>query len=172
MRRYMKRAGWWIVILCCALCVLLISLVVQRARGAKLPLVCGWGMAVVVTGSMEPEIPTGALVLVHKQESYSVGDVICFSDAGENMVMHRVIALDALEQGIIQTQGDANNTADDPIAADQILGRVAAVSPAAGYLVIWIKSHVPEMLFCGGIFLVAGYMAKKLLKRKVQKPGI
>ena len=172
MRRYMKRAGWWVVILCCALCVLLISLGVQRARGAKLPLVCGWGMAVVVTGSMEPEIPTGALVLVHKQESYSVGDVICFSDAGENVVMHRVIALDAMEKGIIQTQGDANNTADDPIAADQILGRVAAVSPAAGYLVIWIKSHVPEILFCGGIFLVAGHMGRKLLKRKVKKPGI
>ena len=138
----------------------------------SVPKLWGYGIYTVTSGSMEPEIPTGALVLVHKQVSYSVGDVICFRDTAGNMVMHRVIALDAKEKGIIQTQGDANNTADDPIAADQISGRVAAVSPAAGYLVIWIKSHVPEMLFCGGIFLVAGYMGRKLLKRKVQKPGI
>lgn len=74
----------------------------------------------VVTGSMEPTIPVGAL-LVTKQVDIStiqVDDIICFrtqvSEIWGKIVTHRVVDLWQTEAGtlLLETKGDANLVAD------------------------------------------------------------
>lgn len=80
----------------------------------------GYSMFRVVTGSMEPTIPVGSL-LISKQvpmESIYVGDIICFrareSAIFGHMMTHRVVEVyPALEGGIqFLTKGDANLSVD------------------------------------------------------------
>ena len=63
----------------------------------------------VISGSMEPEYPVGALIYVKevKPSEVEVGDVITFVLSNETPATHRVIAIDKEEQ-LFYTQGDAN----------------------------------------------------------------
>lgn len=79
----------------------------------------GFMMFRVVTGSMEPTIPVGALLLTREVEidSIQMGDVICFrTQAAEiwgKIVTHRVIGIEASAAGpLLFTKGDANLVAD------------------------------------------------------------
>ena len=77
---------------------------------------------VVYSGSMEPEIPTGAVVFTKEGEfSPKKGDIITFHN-GDTVVTHRVVKK---EKDIFITKGDANKTEDPvPAEASQIIGRV------------------------------------------------
>ena len=114
----------------------------SRYSGNPMPRIFGWGQAIVLSGSMEPEIPVGALVIVKEAASYQPGDIITYFD-GKNLVTHRLVSL---ADGIVTTQGDANNAKDYPFNQSNILGRVRAVFPRAGYFIIWMRS--PFGLLC------------------------
>lgn len=121
----------------CILCVVLMCYTaVAKAIGNPLPTVFGWGGAVVVSGSMEPELPVGALVWIHKQDVYSPGDVVTYEENG-SLVTHRLISV---QGDTAITKGDANNTEDSPIAVTQICGKVAAVWYGAGNIMLFLRS--------------------------------
>ncbi|MBQ3562046.1 MAG: signal peptidase I [Clostridia bacterium] len=87
----------------------------------------------VVTGSMEPEIPVGAL-LTSKQveiEEIKENDIICFKSnefgQGPKIITHRVIAIYTNPDGTIalQTKGDANPVVDGALVSEkQLIGLV------------------------------------------------
>ncbi len=67
---------------------------------------------VVVSGSMEPTIPTGSLCFINKHAAYSsikVNDIIAYKAPTGANVTHRVVSITS--EGI-ETQGDRNNTSD------------------------------------------------------------
>lgn len=74
----------------------------------------------VVTGSMEPTIPTGALLVCEDVdiETINQGDIICFYSKDKNMkksvITHRVITIakDAENNITFFTKGDANLSMD------------------------------------------------------------
>lgn len=87
----------------------------------------------VVTGSMEPTIPVGALLLSQSEDIDQVqeGDIVCFrsKEAGMlgSVITHRVVGVYAAPDGqpLLQTQGDANLSADiHYVTADNLIGRV------------------------------------------------
>ena len=104
--------------------------------GNRLPMPFGYGAAVVLSGSMEPEFSTGDLVIVGETDSVEVGDVIVYQDGGM-LVVHRVVGLDG---ELITTKGDANNVADQPINEAAVKGEVVASVPVLGRLVSFLKS--------------------------------
>lgn len=117
--------------------------------------------AVVVSGSMEPAIKTGSLILVNERDKdIKQGDIIAFR-AGDASVAHRVIRI---EDGGYVTKGDSNRSADVGIVtADDVEGTVLFQLPWAGYGVKWISS-VPGMIMTGGaaaVLLTAGYFLDK-----------
>jgi signal peptidase I len=72
---------------------------------------------VVISGSMEPEIMTGDLVIdVQKPTAdVKVGEVTSiYSEVTRNLVSHRVVAVEPTNDGrwSIQMKGDANNSKD------------------------------------------------------------
>lgn len=96
---------------------------------------------VVYSGSMEPEIPTGAVVFI-KEEDFSpkIGDIITFHN-GDTVVTHRIVKK---ENSIFITKGDANKTADPvPVKASQIIGRVVFYLPYLGYVIHFLKARIP-----------------------------
>ena len=110
----------------------------SRLAGNAVPMPFGVGAAVVLSGSMEPALSTGDLLIIAEQDAYKINDIIVFQD-GRIAVTHRIV--DIKEEHIV-TKGDANNTNDAPISPAQIKGKVVCAIPLIGYLVNAIKTPV------------------------------
>ena len=122
-----------------------------RLAGNSIPMPFGVGAAVVLSGSMEPELSTGDMLIVAERESYSVGDVIVYQD-GRTSVTHRIVAISDDE---VITRGDANNTDDAPISIDNIKGRVVFVVPFIGYIANAIKTPIGTIVILAlSVFLL------------------
>lgn len=115
-------------------------------------LIPGYQARIVQSGSMEPAISTGALVVVHQQAQYSVGDVITFTTSGSDIpTTHRIMS-DGLQQGelVYYTKGDANNNQDlEPVTLAQILGRVLISIPYLGYVLDFARQPLGFVLLIG-----------------------
>lgn len=147
-------------------CILLVgaSIVTQRSAGKTQLMLFGWGAAVVQTGSMEPTIPVGSLILIQEQDAYEVGDIVTYDSGGSRPVTHRIIAIDGDE---VITQGDANNAEDRPFDRAQIIGEVVYHSLGAGRLLYSLQSPVA---LCGLVALIGLiWLLPYLNKRKVEE---
>ena len=114
----------------------------ETLTGNAMPMPFGWGVSMVLTGSMDPALAVDDLVLVHAQESYEVDDIVVYQD-GASLVIHRIISIDG-ETAV--TMGDANNAADDPIAVSAIKGKAVSHIPQIGAAVRFLKSPVGFLL--------------------------
>lgn len=111
--------------------VLVFTLVVffmSRINGST-PSVFGYSIFRVSSGSMEPELMVGDIILdktVDNPKDLKVGDVITFksSDYGDLLVTHKVIKAPYEENGklMLQTKGIANEVEDKPISVDNVKG--------------------------------------------------
>ena len=122
MRTIMKTAGR-------ALCIL--SILVLAVTGIMF--VTGTKPAVVMSGSMEPTIETGSLLLIDtKYNKLEDNDIVAFETGGA-LVVQRLV--EETEEGWI-TKGDANKT-EDPWRVDHnsIKGKAAFWIPKLGYLI-------------------------------------
>lgn len=87
----------------------------------------------VVTGSMEPTISTGALLVSRETdiEEIQPGDIICYrsgSDAGKGWVItHRVVSVLSVDgETCLETRGDANSAVDSGyVTRENLIGRVS-----------------------------------------------
>lgn len=97
---------------------------------------------VVATGSMEPTIQTGDIVLVCKAdpENLKADDIIQYQKDSYT-VIHRIIECNEEEDGLTGfiTKGDNNNAPDDEaVLPGQVEGRVILVIPKVGKFTLWI----------------------------------
>lgn len=122
----------------------------SRLAGNAVPMPFGIGVAVVLSGSMEPEISSGDLLIVTEREGYAVEDIVVYQD-GRMAVTHRIISISGDE---VITKGDANNAPDDPITMSQIKGKVLLAIPLLGYLVDMIKTPVGTIVILGAAVLL------------------
>lgn len=132
--------------------VLGVNMYLANARslvGNQLPMPFGIGAAIVLTGSMEPTISAGDLIVVKESSHSAVDDIVVYQNGG-SLVVHRVIAV---EDDSVTTQGDANNVPDNPIPLSAIKGKVQFWIPGAGNVVSLIKSPM------GTICIIAAAIA-------------
>lgn len=141
MRKIITKAGT--LVLGILVCLLIIILGVQAYN--KLIVhdetagILGYNYKTVLTGSMEPAIPVGSIIITKEQSSYEIEDIISFQEEG-SVITHRIISIDR-ERYI--TKGDANNVADtEEVQQKQILGKVILTIPLLGYLVMWLMSPI------------------------------
>ena len=127
--------------------------------GNQLPMPFGFGMSVVLSGSMEPELSVGDLLIVKETSNVKKNDVIVFQD-GRSLVVHRVIEIDGKE---LVTKGDANNTADNPIDRSVVKGKVICAIPYVGNVVDFLKTPV------GTVLLLIGAVALLEIPRRDEK---
>ncbi len=131
--------------------VSLYNLNAKMLLGEELPMPLGFGAAVVLSGSMEPELSENDLVIVKKTDEIYERQVVVFQD-GASLVVHRIIELDG---DTVVTQGDANNTKDDPISKKDIKGEVVFAIPFVGLLVKLLKTPLAVvLLLAAAVFLL------------------
>lgn len=110
----------------------------NRLMGNSLPMPFGYGAAVVLSGSMEPEMSKGDLIVVKELETYRENDIVVYQSKS-SLVVHRIITIDG---DAVITQGDANNAPDDPISLSAIKGKVLLRIPYVGRVVNLIKTPI------------------------------
>lgn len=120
-----------------ALVVTATALLIVLAGGILLLHLFGVQTYIVMSGSMEPEIHTGAIALIDTTDRYvTTGDIVAYrmgEGDDEILITHRI--MERTEEGFI-TKGDANESPDDKaVSQDQIVGTCVGSVPKAGYAI-------------------------------------
>ena len=116
------------------------------------PTALGFRSLTVMSGSMEPTMSTGDLVLVRRISPLDarVDDVISFMDPDDpsRLITDRVREIHVQDrQVVIVTKGDANTSVERwGIDADGTLGRVEVDLPLLGYAFTWLRSPLARLL--------------------------
>lgn len=147
----------------------LLSAVAVLAVGVLVPRVAGATPYAVLTGSMQPRLPPGTLVVVKSVDAdeVAVGDVVTYQlESGRpTVVTHRVVGLSqnlAGESSLV-TQGDANDVPDaDPVRPEQLRGTLWYSVPLLGHANDLMNGEERAMainVVVAGLLLYAGLMA-------------
>lgn len=117
------------------------------------PITGNYKILVVQSGSMEPEIKTGAVVVVKPVDEYKKGDVITFGPVTKRKppITHRIADV-KVEQGnvLYVTKGDANEDPDPKAVAEKdVLGKVLFSVPYFGYIVDSARKPIGFALIIG-----------------------
>ncbi|NRG44780.1 signal peptidase I [Bacillus sp. CRN 9] len=138
------------------------------------PSIFGFSMMSVLTGSMEPDIKPGDLVVVKAAdiESIQENEIITYKNGG-TFVTHRVIDKVNLNgQTVLQTQGDANNIKDEGLVIDnQIIGSVQFTVPKGGAIAQFLISPLGLLIaFILVLWLIFSHQVKNFIpKRKLDE---
>lgn len=133
--RIIKNIICWILILIFA--ATMIIFLTTRIQG-NTPTVFGYTIFRVTTGSMEPELMIGDIILdkvVDEETEISVGDVITFEGGSQfdgMLVTHKVIKApytDSNGEVMLQTHGVANEIDDTPIRFSQVRAKMICKIP-------------------------------------------
>ena len=136
-----------------AIIIVILLIVAMLTLGPKL---FGNQTLAVLSGSMEPNIHVGSLVIVQDVDfnDLEVDDVITYRLSEDTMVTHRIIEIDEEKQEVI-TKGDANDVADGtPVTANNIVGKVKYTIPFLGYVVLNIKTPLGIVGICAVVFVI------------------
>jgi signal peptidase len=147
----------------------------------------GYRFFVVQSGSMEPKIKTGSVVLVAPSSEYKVGEVITYKiNPNANLkdvkstITHRIIEVQDDEgRKTFKTKGDANQSPDLEMATqNSVLGKVRFSIPYAGYAIAFTKTQtgffvlivIPATIIVyGELQTIKNEIRKLLEKRRSEK---
>lgn len=118
--------------------------------GSMIPIPGNYKMMTVLSGSMEPSIKTGSIVVAKTFNNYKIGDIITFqlSSTSKTPTTHRIVEMEVIEGiPLYTTKGDTNNAADrEFVRKNQIIGRVVLNIPFLGYAVNFVKKPIGFLL--------------------------
>ncbi len=150
-----------------------------------IPKFAGATSLAVLTGSMEPSLPPGTLIVIRpvNPAELAIGDVITYQirSGDPALITHRIVAVDSSTTGdtTYVTKGDNNSDNDtDPVIDDQVRGRLWYAVPAVGYASAaihgdsrqWITPLCAALLLCySGYALTSGIVTT--MRRSHGRPG-
>ena len=124
---------------------------------------------VVLSGSMEPALSPGDVVIVDAAAPVRVGDVITYRTGGDSVpTTHRVVGE---RDGGYETKGDANENVDAGLVAPEtIIGRTVLVIPFVGHVILWANTPVGYVSLVVGPLVLLG--VSELFAWARREPGI
>ena len=138
-------------------CIVMILLAIYAVLFC-IPTLFGIKTVNVLSGSMEPYIPTGSIAYVKEMDLDKIhrDDVIAFELDNGSLVLHRVKE--------ITTQGDANDNEDfATVREEQLRGKMIFRIPYAGT----VYKRVTKPAVCIGLLIYAGLtIAYKLVSSR------
>ncbi len=119
------------------------ALIVQAVvRPNETPAFLGYKMYVIISGSMQPELEVGDIVVVKKinPNDLKKDDVISFRK-GQTIITHRIVEVKNAEEKLqFLTKGDNNNTNDKDLVSDkEIEGIVVNKIQKIGKIVLKLR---------------------------------
>jgi signal peptidase len=104
----------------------------------------------VLSGSMEPAIKTGSVVMTRPASNYNVGDIITFGPYSKTKppTTHRIVEVKKANELISYlTKGDANNAPDArEVSQKDVIGKVMFDVPYFGYVVAFARKPIGFLL--------------------------
>lgn len=96
----------------------------------------------IQSGSMEPTIMVGDIILVQETNDYQVRDTITYFDHGGRVVTHRILEKNEVNNAVSYvTKGDANEAIDPSVIPESdVIGEVVFVVPKLGFIVAWSRT--------------------------------
>lgn len=141
--------------------LLIISFTLLSKFSGGVPLILGNRLYAVVSGSMEPSIKTGSLVVVKDvdADTLEVDDVITYNHIdSQKVVTHRIVKISQVNSVLyFTTRGDANDTDDfASVSQENLIGKVTLTIPFAGRILVFAnsKTGVFMLLIVPGILLI------------------
>ena len=145
-----------------------ISLIAQTIINPnKTPSFFGIKTYVIISGSMQPELNIGDIVIVKDiSEELEKGDIISFRQ-GQTVVTHRISRIETIgEQKQYKTRGDNNNTEDSgTIKQELIEGKVVGKIPYIGKLTLLLQGKMSIIV----ILVIFIYRILENVKREKMK---
>lgn len=133
--RMLKNTICWVLIV--ILAITMVIFLTTRIQG-NTPTVFGYTIFRITTGSMEPELMIGDVILdkvVDENTEIAVGDVITFEGGSQfdgKLVTHKVIKAPYTDENgneMLQTHGIANEIDDTPISISQVRAKMICKIP-------------------------------------------
>lgn len=144
-------------------CIVMILLAIYAVLFC-IPTLLGIKPVNVLSGSMEPYIPTGSIAYVKEMDLDKIhrDDVIAFELDNGSLVLHRVKEISPENE--ITTQGDANDNEDfATVREEQLRGKMIFRIPYAGT----VYKRVTKPAVCIGLLIYAGLtIAYKLVSSR------
>lgn len=156
--------------------ILCLTVVVQVSTNGYVQ-IGGISLFRIVTGSMEPEIPVGSLLLCKKTdiELIEIGDIVCFRSRNPQImgkvVTHRVIDVVQSSTGevMLATKGDANLSADaEYVTIGNLIGRAHHYAKDNKIMISLVDVLTDEigfmLLILFPTLLIAGFILRSCMK--------
>jgi len=163
----------FILILLAALIVSVVA--IQSKATGTTPSIGDYQLLKVVSGSMEPTIHTGSVVVIKKidPKQLKIGDVVTFKSVEYNaqLVTHRISKIEntAMNGLIFTTRGDANDSEDlTPLPASQVTGIAVFSIPLIGYIMNFIQTREGLLLLIIFPCLLLAVYEAKIIRKNIQ----
>ncbi len=162
------------IVFYCFLVFLVIAALFIRATSSGSPRsLAGFTGMIVLSGSMQSEIPKGSLVIAQQvdPETLEIGDDITFMANQTTTVTHRIIGIiedyEGTGQRAFETQGIMNDEPDaQPVPAVNVVGKVIFHSLVLGYIASFIGNYWPFLLFALAVVIGLIIALKRIYKKE------
>ncbi|QDP97954.1 signal peptidase I [Microlunatus elymi] len=152
-RRFLGRLG------AVVLTLVVVAVVALAVALTVLPALVGGQTLTVLSGSMQPRLPVGSVVVNKPADVATLqrGDIVTYA-IGDTLITHRIVAIKQSSDGpVFTTRGDANNADDTaPVHAAQLRGRLWYDVPYIGTVRNFVLSKAGIMVGGGAVVLCAG----------------
>ena len=157
-----------------ALYVLLVLLVattvVVKAGSNGSPIsIAGFSAMIVVSESMQSEIPKGSLVVTKAVDpgTLEIGDDITYMAGRATTVTHRIVGIvedyEGTGERAFVTQGVMNSAADSqPVAAANVVGKVVFHSEALGIVLGFVSSYWPVLVMAAAVLALLACALRRI----------
>ena len=126
----------------------------------------GYRTYIVSSGSMEPYLKVGDIILVDKVESQdfiNVDDIITFTKGEGKDITHRVVEIKEVNGNkSFVTKGDNNNDIDEnEVKFENIRGKYSNKIDGIGKFILNVKTSFGAIIFVIVIFIIYFWMGKR-----------
>lgn len=135
----------------------------------EIPDFFGYKPFIVLSGSMEPGIMTGDLIITKEADpaTLAAGDVIAYRYGETSVITHRIQSVTNLDgQRAFVTKGDANNTEDNVMPTqDLVEGKLQWTLPGLGNAAMFLQTPA-GLLLAAGVPLMLFFLVDLLRRRQ------
>lgn len=125
----------------------------------------GYAILEVISGSMEPTLGIGDIIIIDtKEEHLKEGDIVTFRDVNGAFVTHRIKEINGSK---MITQGDANDSPDEEMETSVVVGKYVRRFKGLGVLLKSIQNPVVMVLILiiGIVICLLGSTDKNLIPK-------
>ena len=154
------------------ICLVLLGIATVLLLISILPVPGNFKVKIVLSGSMEPTIKTGSIVVVKPADDYKIGDIVTFQKRiDKEPTTHRIEEIRVVGGSpIYTTKGDANNAEDrGEIQKEEIIGKVLFSIPYLGYIINFVQKPIGFSLIIVLPAIVIVYDEAKKIWKEITK---